>query len=73
MTGKTSYLGSIDRDQHLFVATSMFETDKITVHAASYLNEYFDIVSVPESFLVKVYQRAGCTPIILLASSSQLR
>ncbi|AEI88994.1 hypothetical protein midi_00698 [Candidatus Midichloria mitochondrii IricVA] len=40
----------------------MFETDKITGHAANCLNECFDIVPVPDP-----YQQAGVTkPIFYL-------
>ena len=58
---KKKFLGlnSLNREDQIYIAYSMFESNKIIDSWVKILNEYFDMVVVPSPFLIKVYQESG--------------
>lgn len=61
-------LGLEERDsRQIRMAYSMFESSRIAENWVYYLNSCFDLVVVPDEFLVKVYKDSGVTiPIFVL-------
>lgn len=67
--GKPHYqiLENIDRQKHICLAYSMFESTEIPTAWVDGLNSYFDAVIVPDPFHIEVYEQNGVTiPIFVL-------
>ncbi len=63
----TPKLRSFFRDKTIRIAYSMFESSRISEAQVKRLNLYFDLVAVPDPFLIEVYQKSGVTiPIFVL-------
>ncbi len=57
-----------NRDEQIFIAYSMFESDKIPITWVKKLNEEFDMVVVPDPYLINVYKNSGVTTPIFFVS-----
>ncbi len=58
---------SKNRDHHILIAYTMFESTKIPIEWTGILNKHFDVIVVPDPYLVEVYQNSGVTvPIFCL-------
>lgn len=48
-----------DNPDQIRIAYSMFEATKLPPHWVKQLNKYFDVIAVPDEFLVQVYKDSG--------------
>lgn len=56
-----SKINGLNRDEQIWIAYSMFESDSLSPHWVYELNKNYDAVVVPDSNLIPIYQNSGVT------------
>jgi glycosyltransferase involved in cell wall biosynthesis len=67
---KIKYRTAKNRDEQIWIAYSMFESSKITDFMVQSINNEFDMVVLPDKWLIDVYKNSGVTKPIFVVPLS---